>query len=354
MHRGLRRASVTAIGAIAAAHVGHVAIGCPDRPSAEQRVGPAVEPVAGEDAAVGREVELEIGQPEGDDPPGRTRGRSLAEVLLAGHETQGRADILAPMPHQIRVFGDPVLKTTAAEVTDIDGKVVTLADEMLDVMYAAPGLGLAAPQIGIQRQLFVYDLGDDPRAIVNPTIKESRGEWVYDEGCLSIPNLYVEIARPKEILLAGWDLDGNEIEIEADDLMARLFQHELDHLNGVLMFDRMEADQRREALARMASTTGGARGRVGAEASPPPRLRPSTHGGAGPGTGSPASVGVPRDARDGGPAVGGPRGRRVRGGLGRDPRRRSPGPGNSDLPERGEGRRHPTRAAGRSRRRRRA
>jgi peptide deformylase len=152
------------------------------------------------------------------------------------------------MPREIRVFGDPVLKTAAAEITDIDGRVVRLADEMLEAMYDAPGLGLAAPQIGIQKQLFVYDLGGDPHTIVNPTIKESRGEWVYDEGCLSIPHLYVEMVRPKEVLLAGWDLEGNEIELEADELLARVFQHELDHLHGVLMFDRMEPEQRREAL----------------------------------------------------------------------------------------------------------
>ena len=155
---------------------------------------------------------------------------------------------MSVVPREIRVFGDPVLKTAAAEVVDIDGKLVRLADEMLEVMYEAPGLGLAATQIGVQKQLFVYDVGDGPMTLVNPVIKESRGEWVYDEGCLSIPHLYVEMVRPKEVLLSGWDLDGNEVEIEADELLARLFQHELDHLQGVLMFDRMTPEQRREAL----------------------------------------------------------------------------------------------------------
>jgi peptide deformylase len=150
--------------------------------------------------------------------------------------------------YEIRVFGDPVLKTKAAEVADIDGKLVTLADQMLEVMYEAPGLGLAAPQIGVQKQLFVYDVGEGPRTLVNPTISESSGEWVYDEGCLSIPGLYVEIARPKEVLLHGWDLDGNEVQVDADELLARLFQHELDHLNGVLMFERMTDEQRKEAM----------------------------------------------------------------------------------------------------------
>jgi peptide deformylase len=150
---------------------------------------------------------------------------------------------------EIRVYGDPVLKSPAAHVQDIDGKLVRLALEMIDAMHEAPGLGLAAPQVGVQKQLFVYDLDEDPRVLVNPTIVESRGEWVYEEGCLSIPGLYVEMARPKEVLLKGWDLDGNEVEIEADELLARLFQHELDHLQGVLMFDRMTADQRKQALA---------------------------------------------------------------------------------------------------------
>ena len=153
------------------------------------------------------------------------------------------------MAHEIRVFGDPVLKTKAAPVADIDGALVRLADEMVDVMYEAPGTGLAANQIGVQKQLFVYDVGDGPVTIVNPEIVESRGEWVYDEGCLSIPGLYVEILRPKEVLLKGWDLDGNEVEIEGDELMGRVFQHELDHLNGVLMFERMTTEQRRAAMA---------------------------------------------------------------------------------------------------------
>jgi peptide deformylase len=153
--------------------------------------------------------------------------------------------------HHIRIFGDPVLKAKTTAVTDIDGKLVRLADEMVEVMYDAPGLGLAAPQVGVQKRFFVYDLDDDtgPHAIVNPVISESRGEWVHDEGCLSIPRLYVEILRPKEVLVTGYDLDGNEVQIEADELQARLFQHELDHLDGVLMFDRMTPEQRKEALS---------------------------------------------------------------------------------------------------------
>ncbi|MFM7536058.1 MAG: peptide deformylase [Acidimicrobiales bacterium] len=153
------------------------------------------------------------------------------------------------MPREIRVYGDPVLKSKAAEITAIDGKLVSLSAEMLQTMYAAPGIGLAAPQIGVQKRLFVYDLGGEPHTLVNPRIVESDGEWVYDEGCLSIPGLYIEIVRPKVVHVVGHDLDGNEVSLEADELLARLIQHELDHLDGVLMFDRMEPDQRKLALA---------------------------------------------------------------------------------------------------------
>ncbi|MEP6661543.1 MAG: peptide deformylase [Acidimicrobiales bacterium] len=154
-------------------------------------------------------------------------------------------------PLEIRLFGDPVLKQKAAEVTDVTDALVRLADDMLVTMYEAPGLGLAATQIGVQKRLFVYDIGDGPNTIVNPVVSDARGEWVYDEGCLSIPGLYFELVRPKEIHLTGYDLDGNEVSIEADELLARLFQHELDHLDGKLMLEMLDAEQRREALREL-------------------------------------------------------------------------------------------------------
>lgn len=154
------------------------------------------------------------------------------------------------MSYQIRTFGDPVLASQAAAVTDIDGKIVRIVEEMFDTLYDSDsGIGLAAPQVGIQRQIFVWDMDDEPMVILNPTITESDGEWVYDEGCLSIPGLYVEMTRPKTVLMKGIDMNGNEISLEADELEARLFQHELDHLNGVLMFDRMQPEQRKQAIA---------------------------------------------------------------------------------------------------------
>ena len=154
-------------------------------------------------------------------------------------------------PYQVRVFGDPVLRKVATEIDDVDAKLVTLVDDMLETMYAEPGIGLAAPQVGVGRRLFVYDVGEGPQAIVNPVISESRGEWVYEEGCLSVPGLFWEIVRPKEIHLTGYDLDGNEVSIEADELLARLFQHELDHLDGVLLIDRLEGEVRKDAMRQV-------------------------------------------------------------------------------------------------------
>lgn len=154
--------------------------------------------------------------------------------------------------YQIRLFGDPVLTQRASEVTDIDGGLARLVDDMVETMHVAHGLGLAAPQVGVQKRLFVYQLEDrDPIAIVNPTITESRGEWEHDEGCLSIPGLFFPIVRPKEIHLTGWDLDGKEISIEADEIEARCFQHELDHLDGRLLLGLLDKEQKKEAMREL-------------------------------------------------------------------------------------------------------
>ncbi|MHB8439543.1 MAG: peptide deformylase [Acidimicrobiales bacterium] len=152
--------------------------------------------------------------------------------------------------YAIRQYGDPVLRERAREVEDIDGKLKQLADDMARTMYEAPGVGLAATQIGVQKRLFVYDTGDGegPRAIVNPVLAEARGEWAYEEGCLSVPGLSWEIVRPKEVHLAGYDLNGSEVSIEADEFLARVFQHEVDHLDGVLLVERLDDDQRRDAM----------------------------------------------------------------------------------------------------------
>ncbi|MFN8037942.1 MAG: peptide deformylase [Acidimicrobiales bacterium] len=150
-------------------------------------------------------------------------------------------------PYSIRVIGDPVLKQRAKEVTDIDGKLVRLVDDMFTTMYDAPGVGLAAPQIGVQKRLFVYDHDGEEGVLINPEITESDGEWDYNEGCLSIPGVYFEIFRPRTVLITGRDLDGNEVSLEVSDFEARVFQHELDHLDGILMTERITDEQRKQA-----------------------------------------------------------------------------------------------------------
>ena len=148
----------------------------------------------------------------------------------------------------IRQYGDPVLKERTREVQEIDASVATLAQSMIETMYDAPGSGLAANQIGVMRRVFVYDVGEGPRTVINPRIVESDGEWTYEEGCLSIPGLSWDIVRPNAVHLVGLDLHGNEISIEASELEGRVFQHELDHLDGILLVERLDADQRKEAL----------------------------------------------------------------------------------------------------------
>lgn len=146
------------------------------------------------------------------------------------------------------MYGDPVLKQATKEVEDIDGRVAKLVDDMFETMYEAPGAGLAANQVGVQRRIFVYDVGDGPRTIINPRITETSGEWAFEEGCLSVPGLSWTIVRPNQVHLVGLDLDGNELSIDADEYEGRVFQHEVDHLDGTLLIERLDDDQRREAL----------------------------------------------------------------------------------------------------------
>jgi peptide deformylase len=155
----------------------------------------------------------------------------------------------------IRQYGDPVLRERTHEVEEIDGKVASLVDAMIETMYEAPGTGLAANQVGVQRRIFVYDVGEGARTIINPRIVESEGEWVFDEGCLSVPGLSWEIVRPNAVHLVGLDLDGNEVSIEATELEGRVFQHEIDHLDGILLVERLDEDQRKEALRILRTRT---------------------------------------------------------------------------------------------------
>jgi peptide deformylase len=150
--------------------------------------------------------------------------------------------------YPIRTFGDPVLRQPAAPVTAFDDTLRKLADDMLETMYDAPGVGLAAPQIGVQKRFFVYDVGDGPSAVVNPVLSNLRGEWDYTEGCLSVPDLAWPIVRPKEVHLDGFDLDGRPVSIDGDELLARMFQHEVDHLDGHLLLVRLDRREHKDAM----------------------------------------------------------------------------------------------------------
>jgi peptide deformylase len=182
-------------------------------------------------------------------------GGVLGVPRFLGHRHNGSLDAMstndlrAQGTQTIRIAGDPVLRRRADEVTDIDSELVALTEAMFETMYAAPGLGLAAPQVGVGRRFFVYDLGDDngQRVLLNPEITGTDGEWTFEEGCLSVPGQHFEVIRPKQIGVRGVDLAGNEIEFEADELLSRLIQHELDHLDGVLVLDHLDEQTRRDA-----------------------------------------------------------------------------------------------------------
>ena len=153
----------------------------------------------------------------------------------------------------IRTFGDPVLRDPARPVESFDHALRRLADDMIETMHEAPGVGLAAPQVGRSLRLIVFDIQDEegPRALANPVLRDEWGEQVEEEGCLSIPGLYYPVQRAMKVWAEGVDLSGNEVTIEAEELLARVLQHEVDHLGGVLFIDRLEAEHRAEALAAL-------------------------------------------------------------------------------------------------------
>lgn len=153
----------------------------------------------------------------------------------------------------IRMFGDPVLREPARPVESFDDALRRLADDMIETMHEAPGVGLAAPQVGRSLRLVVFDVQDEegPAALANPVLRDEWGEQLEEEGCLSLPGLYYPLRRAMKVWADGFDLDGHEVTIEAEELLARVLQHEVDHLGGVLFIDRLEAEHRAEALATL-------------------------------------------------------------------------------------------------------
>lgn len=160
---------------------------------------------------------------------------------------------------EILKYPESCLLEQSKAVTEIDGALQYQIDEMIDTLYAAPGMGLAAPQVGDLRTFFIYDLSQQegnkseykPSIILNPEILEMEGEEVAEEGCLSIPGYFEKVKRAYRLQLKGVDREGKEIRLEAEGLAARLFQHEIDHLNGVMMFNRLSPLKRNIFLRKL-------------------------------------------------------------------------------------------------------
>jgi peptide deformylase len=153
---------------------------------------------------------------------------------------------------QIRTLGDPVLRETASPVEVFDDALRRLVDDMLETMYAAPGVGLAGNQVGLRTACFVYDDREGHAGFVaNPRLCEPEGEETLEEGCLSIPGPYHPTVRAARVRLVGADLDGEPLDIVAEGLLARIFQHETDHLNGMLYLDRLDDAGRRDVMRQL-------------------------------------------------------------------------------------------------------
>jgi peptide deformylase len=165
-------------------------------------------------------------------------------------ETEARKQLALA---QIRQYGDPALRLKAHEVDDFDDDLRRLVERMVALMHDAQGVGLAATQVGVLRRLFVYEPDDEgPRALVNPVVAE-RGDEVSsdEEGCLSLQGVRVPVDRATRVVLEGKDEHGADVRVELDEYAARVVQHELDHLDGVLIIDRTDAEHRKDALAML-------------------------------------------------------------------------------------------------------
>lgn len=161
----------------------------------------------------------------------------------------------------IRIYPDPVLRTKCRPVTDFDDALRKLAADMVETMHAAPGIGLAAPQIGVDLRLAVVDLsvGEDPSQVyvfINPEIVSRKGQATDVEGCLSLPGYTDKVDRPEWVRVRALDLDGNSFEVEADDWLARAVCHEFDHLDGVLFVDYLRGLRKERAKRQLRKLAG--------------------------------------------------------------------------------------------------
>ncbi len=152
---------------------------------------------------------------------------------------------------EIRIYPDPILRKKALPLKNVDGQVKEIADRMAESMHANKGIGLAAPQIGVLSQIIVVDLGEGLRILINPEMVEGEGESVLEEGCLSLPNIEVPVKRKDSVFIRGWDLDGKEVNLELVGFPGRVYQHEIDHLNGILIIHHISRLKRELLLKKM-------------------------------------------------------------------------------------------------------
>lgn len=155
---------------------------------------------------------------------------------------------------KILEFPDPRLRIRAAEVADIDDKLLKLIDNMFETMYAAPGIGLAATQVDVHRRLLVADVSserDDPHVLINPLILEKDGQMVTEEGCLSVPGFFEEVERAEHVRIRYLTRDGEETEAEFENMLAVCIQHEIDHLDGKLFVDYLSEAKRQRIRKRL-------------------------------------------------------------------------------------------------------
>jgi peptide deformylase len=164
--------------------------------------------------------------------------------MSAHRRTTGVSVAIQP----IRLFGDPVLRTPAEQVTDFDKELRTLVKDLTDTMLDAPGVGLAAPQLGVSLRVFTYWVDGELGHLVNPDLDLSEEVQDGEEGCLSLPGLTFDTRRARSVVAKGLDMHGEPMRLEGSDLLARCVQHETDHLDGILFIDRLDRDQRKAAL----------------------------------------------------------------------------------------------------------
>ena len=150
----------------------------------------------------------------------------------------------------IRVLGDPILRQSTVPVKEITDELRTLVADMFETMHHARGIGLAAPQVGRTERLAVIEIDGEPLVVINPEILETSGKAKAEEGCLSIPDIYADVERPKDVAIRAMDLEGNTYELQATELLARCLQHEIDHLDGKLFLDYLSVLKRTAALTK--------------------------------------------------------------------------------------------------------